>query len=347
MKKNLLAGLFKANLPHWVVTCYPLWFGAIFFALGRFPTPAEWQITILFLATVTVILGIAEFANTYADREEDGIFVPSNPIITGELSVETAKKAFIAQNIAAGILLTTLYILTYNLQCTLAVLLGWIIGLTYSLPPFRFKERTIAPFPYALGLSLVPVVAWLLFKPLNLFILAFMLFFFTHTLAFGITTKLRKTAELLKHNPTSQPNPHNISSVGFKVKVKISALLEIIISIIAIILVALFWYHGIFNLTLTIGLLTFPLLFTILFIIYRIKSIKTVKDFIKNQPTCSMTMGMIYLFSIFAFLTASLINLIHWALAILPNIIVLLLFAALLKYTHPYGAAYKPIPAKE
>ena len=73
MKTQTLIGIFKANLPQYLWIALPLYIGGVIFALeGGSP---DWGPIILFFITVTLLYGIAEFANTYADRYEDPIFV--------------------------------------------------------------------------------------------------------------------------------------------------------------------------------------------------------------------------------------------------------------------------------
>ena len=85
MSRRTLSGLSKANLPQWIWACLPFWVGSLIWALdGKTP---DWGIISLFIVTVIIIQASAELANTYVDRKEDHIFVPSNPLVTGELTV--------------------------------------------------------------------------------------------------------------------------------------------------------------------------------------------------------------------------------------------------------------------
>ena len=59
--------------------------------------------------------------------------------------------ALVLQNALTGLLLIGLLLVTFNYQLIVAIAAGWFVGLTYSLPPFRFKETVAAPVLYALG----------------------------------------------------------------------------------------------------------------------------------------------------------------------------------------------------
>jgi 4-hydroxybenzoate polyprenyltransferase len=188
MNRRSLLGIWKANGPQWVWTGFPVWIGAIFAGLGRAPTLSEWGPICLFLVTVAALIATcSQFSNIYADRYEDRIYVPSSPLVTGELEAGTAKKALILQNILCGLLLIALLVVTLNYWLIIALIFGWALGLTYNLPPFRFKETAINPFHFGLGMALALIVAWLAVSPLNRFIIAFAAFFFLHFVAFGTT----------------------------------------------------------------------------------------------------------------------------------------------------------------
>jgi len=232
MRRRSLIGIFKSNLPQFLWLGFPVYIGAIIFALdGEAP---EWGPIILFLVLVTILVGIAQFANTYADRDEDQIFVPSSPLLTGELDVGTAKKAFIWQNIVGGLLLIALLVITLNYWLIIALVVGWAVALTYSLPPFRFKERVVGPFFFAVGQGLKPIVAWLVVEPSltekNGFIIAFAVFVFVVGFASQISmTKLRKTFDALRSGVIQieeGSSVYNIRTSGLKLKVKTAVALE-------------------------------------------------------------------------------------------------------------------------
>lgn len=345
MKGRTLIGVWKANLPQWVWPCFPLWIGAIFFALGRAPTLSEWGPIALFLVTVTLLIGIAEYSNTYADRDEDWIYVPSNPLVTGELAAGTAKKALILQNILAGLLLIALLVITLNYYLILAMMVGWLVALTYSLPPFRFKERVVAPFFFALGSALVPIVAWLCVEPSltvkNGFIIAFAAFLFLGSFASVIPmTKLRKTFDALNCGQIQveeSGSVYNIRTVGLKLKVKTAIALEVIAGLGAFILVPIFWHLGIFDMALSIALLTLPLAFTILAVVLGIK------DPVRNARKCEQLVGMASLFIVLSFFAVALTSVVHWGFAILACFVFLAGFILLFKVVHPFGPAYRAI----
>ncbi len=171
MNGRTLIGVWKANLPQWVWACLPFWIGSLIWALnGKTP---QWGILALFLITVVMIQATAEIANTYIDRFEDQIYVPSNPLVTGELKESTARKALILENIMAGILLVVLLLISMNHLLVITMAVAWLVGLSYSLPPFKFKETIAGPFSFALTTALIPIAACLFAGPLNSFMIAF------------------------------------------------------------------------------------------------------------------------------------------------------------------------------
>jgi len=344
MRRRSLIGIFKANLPQYLWMSFPLYIGAMIFALdGEAP---EWASIILFLVLVTILVGIAQFANTYADRDEDHIFVPSSPLLTGELDVGTAKKALIFQNIMGGLLLIALLVVSnLNYWLIIALAFGWAVALAYSLPPFRFKERVVGPFFFALGIALKPIVAWLVVEPSltekNGFIIAFAAFLFVECFAFQISmTKLRKTFDALRSGVIQIEKGgavNNIRTSGLKLKVRTAIALERIVGLEAFILIPIFWYLGIFEMPLSVALLTLPLAFMILTVVFRIK------DPVGNTRKCEQFMGMVYSFTILVFFAVALASVIHWAFAILLSIVFLIGFRLLLRYVHPFGVAYRPL----
>jgi len=340
MNLRSLIGIFKANLPQWVWWCFALWIGGVVFALdGRAP---EWGPLILFFVTVIALLGIAEFANTYADRGEDPMFVPSSPLITGELDAGTAKKAFILQNILAGLLLIALLVLTLNYWLVIALAIGWAVGLTYSLPPFRFKETVSAPFFWAIGIVLLPIVGWLSVEPsLNVFIIAFAGFFFVHNLGMEITlTKFRKTFDALMGGHIQLEEGQSIwdlKTIGLGLRVKTAVAIEAIMGLGAFILVPIFWYLGIFDMALSIALLTLPLVFTTLTVVFRIMNP------VKNTRKCEQFGGMNYLFIPLLFMAIALTGILHWGFIILACIAYMLVFLLLFRVVHPFGPAYRAL----
>jgi 4-hydroxybenzoate polyprenyltransferase len=305
----------------------------------------EWASIILFLVLVTILVGIAQFANTYADRDEDQIFVPSSPLLTGELDVGTAKKAFIWQNIVGGLLLIALLVITLNYWLIIALVVGWAVALTYSLPPFRFKERVVGPFFFAVGQGLKPIVAWLVVEPSltekNGFIIAFAVFVFVVGFASQISmTKLRKTFDALRSGVIQieeGSSVYNIRTSGLKLKVKTAVALEAIVGLGAFILIPIFWYLGIFDMPLSVALLTLPLAFMILTVVFR------AKDPVGNTRKCERFAGMAWAFISLVFFAVALASVIHWAFAILLSIVFLIGFRLLLRYVHPFGVAYRPL----
>ena len=337
MNRKGLVGLFKANLPQFVWMSFPVYIGSFIYALEAEDKDPEWVPITLFLITVTILVSIAEFANTYADRDEDWLYVPSNPIVTGELDAGTARKAFIVQNILGGAFLIALLAVTRNYWLTLALAIGWAVGYTYSMPPFRFKERVVGPLFFALGISLKPIVGWLVIGPLNDFMIGFAVFLFIWLIAFQISgDKLRKTAIALNHGiiqSEGDSGVHSIGTVGLKLTVKTAIFLESFIGLGAFILVPIFWHLDIFNMTLSIALLTLPLVFMILTVVTRIR------EPLRNADKCGQLIGMVYSFIILSFCGVALANVIHWALAALICIIFLIVFRLLFRIVHPFGEA--------
>jgi len=346
MNARTLIGLWKANVPPWVWICFPLWIGPIILGLdGRAP---QWLPIALFLATVTVIMSISEFANTYADRDEDWLYGPTNPLVTGELAVRTTRNVFILQNILAGLLLAALASITLNYALIIAMIAGWFVGLAYSLPPFRFKETIAGPFFFALGLALLPIVAWLSVEPSltaqNGFIIAFAALFFLHSFGFGITLKFRKTFHALNAGliwPEHHSSVYNISTVGFRLNVKSAMALEAITTLAAFILVPIFWHLGIFDMALSIVLLTLPLALTVLATVLRMK------DPVNNSPKCMLFMGMAWIFMVLALFVVALTGFIHWGFAILACIVFVVGFIVMLRVIHPFGAKAMATPWRE
>ena len=96
---RFLFGLvFEANWLHAVIFLVLLWLGLIFWALGT--TAVDGWGTIAYALSVGIFLAcVANFADTYSDRFEDRIHKPSNPMVSGDFSIETGRKIFIAENI--------------------------------------------------------------------------------------------------------------------------------------------------------------------------------------------------------------------------------------------------------
>ncbi|MBM3157322.1 MAG: hypothetical protein FJ004_08580, partial [Chloroflexi bacterium] len=240
-----------------------------------------------------VLIAIAQYANTYADREEDRLYIPSNPLVTGELTAKTARNVFILQNILAGSLLLALLLITGNYQLIIAITAGWVVGLVYSLPPLRLKETAWGPIPHALGMALLPIVGWLLVASLNKFIIAFALFLFIHGIGFEVTNKLRKSSHALGRGhikENQKDDVYNISTVGLRLKVKTSMVIEAATTLGAFILVPVSWHMGIFDAPLSVGLLTLPLILTVVVIVLRIKAP------LGNAPKCMLFMTMAWIF---------------------------------------------------
>lgn len=312
---------------------FPLWIACIILGLdGR---PPEWGSLILFFITLTIIGAIAQFSNTYADRDEDWLYGPTNPLVTGELELSLAKRAFILQNIIAGMLLIALLLFTLNYALILAMIVGWFAGLSYSVPPFRFKETVFHPIIFALGLSLFPIVAWLIVAPFNDFIIAFAIFFFVWCFGFGITQKFRKTQLALNAGLIQRKQGdsiYDLNMVGFKLKIKTAMIIEAVMLLGSFVLIPIFWHLQIFDSVLSIALLAVTLPLTILGLILRIK------DPINNSARCNKPLGLAWIFIILILFATSVSSLIHWSLAILACFVFIIGFPLLVKAIHPWGS---------
>jgi len=314
----------------------PLWFAPTILALDG--GIHEWGRVALFLVAVTIGMGVAELAGTYSDRDEDRLYGPTNPLVTGELDAGTARKALIVQNIVAGSLGFALLLLTLNASLVIAMIVGWFVALSYSLPPFRFKETVAAPFFHGLGVALLPIFAWLIVEPSltakNGFIIAFAAFLFLSSFGFAITTKFRKTllafsSGLIQVEPGA--SVFDLSTVGLKLKVKTAIALEGIATLGAFVLVPIFWHLGIFDMALSVALLALALPFSVLAIVMRIK------DPVKHGETSVWLLGLAWVFVILSLLAVAVASAIHWGFAILSCTLFLLVFSLFVRIVHPWG----------
>lgn len=316
--------------------CSPLWVSAIILGLdGRAP---EWDKIGLFAAAILVIQATSELANSYTDRYEDKIYFPSSPFVTGELGEKIAKKVFIVENLIAAALLVALVVVTLSYTLAITVIAGWFAGVAYSMPPIRAKGTVAGPFFIALGCALLPVAGWLLVAPLNNFIMAFSVFFFIHSLGYGITHKSRKTSLAFNHGliqSEQSGNTYNLKTIDLGVKVKSALTLEAASTLGAFVLVPILWHLDIFDAPLSIGLLTLPLVCTAASIAIR------VKDPIRNAQMGVMLMTIAWALIIILLFATALTSLINWGYVILACIAFLIVFAFLLRTVHPF--TYKAI----
>lgn len=259
--KFLFSLVFRANYLHWVTPLFLLWLGLMFWGLGGFPaTASQWGTIVFSLLVAAFIICITEFADIYSDRIDDRVYRPSNPLVSGDLKIGTARKIFIAENIIGVLLLASLLWVTGNYPLILALIAGWIGGLIYSLPPFRLKGRKIiGPFEFGLCCAIIPLVGWLVVRELDLFIGAFALTLFVGGSGVGITTKLRRTSEAFNSGLISGSNVFNLETIDFGLKVKNAMILEAILVAGAIILIPVFGLLGIFDPILAIFLVSFIL----------------------------------------------------------------------------------------
>ena len=336
MSIRTLVALWKANVPHWVWITSPAWIGAVVLGFdGRAP---EWGPLVLFVAAVLSIQTITEFANSYTDRFEDQLYGPTNTLVTGELDAATAKKVLVLENIVAGSLLLALLLVTLNYYLIVVMLVGWFLGLAYSLPPFRLKETVYCPLSHGLALALLPIAGWLIVEPSltarNGFIVAFAAFFFLASFALGITLKFRKTllalADGLIEIKQGSDLPH-LSTVGLGLKLRTALALEDITSLGAFVLVPVFWHLGIFDTALSIGLLALPLPLAVLAMILRIK------DPLKNSTQYKVLTTLSWILIVALFFGVALASAVHWGFALLACIAFLTGFPILTKIVHPWG----------
>ena len=251
--------VFRANWFHAVSPLMFLWLGLIFWGMGT--TALEgWGTTIFALLVGVFIICMTNFADMYSDRIEDIIHRPSNPMVTGDFTIEDGKRIFIVENIISLLLLVALFVVTHNYALILALAAGWIGGLLYSLPPFRLKaRRIIGPFEFGLCCAIIPLVGWLVVKPLDSFIAAFALILFVGGTGAGITTKLRRTAEDFHAGKISGHDIFNLKTTDFGLKVRESLILEATFLVGAVVLIYIFGQVGIFDRTLSLYLVLFSL----------------------------------------------------------------------------------------
>jgi hypothetical protein len=308
----------------------PFWIGAIILALdGEAP---EWGTLILFMITMIVLTSIAEFANKYADREEDWLYWPSNPLTTGELDVGAARRAFILQNALAGALLIALLLVTQNYGLIIAMIAGWLAALTYSVPPFRFKETLVGPLVVAVGDALLPVVAWLVVAPGNSYIMAFSIFCFVFTVGVGITVKLRKTYHAYDRGliqVDQGKSVYDLPTVGFGLSVRTSAILEIVLTLAAFALVGVFWYTGMLDMPISIALLSLPLALTLLAVVLRVMKP------LDNGPKCALLFGASWIFVIISLFVVGLAEMLPWGMILLACIVYAIGGPLLFRTIHP------------
>src|SRR4030042_5948668 len=272
MNKRTLIALWKANMPPLVGGASPAWIGAIIFALNG--SRPEWDEIALFAVTIILIQAITEFANSYVDRSEDKVYFTSNPLVTGELKVEIAKKAFIIENIIIGALIIALLIVTMNYPLIIVILAYWFAGIAYSLRPFKLKQTFAGPIFIALVSIPLPLSGWLVVAPLNDFIIAFTGFFFLHSFGYGITHKFRKTYHALRDgliHLEQGSSIYNLKNVDLGMRVKTALALEAVATLGAFCLIPIFWYLGIFDTAISVALLALPLPFTVWSIVTRIR----------------------------------------------------------------------------
>ena len=346
MNIRTLKTLWKANIPPMVWLCLPLLIGAIIRGLdGRAP---EWAPIALFLVTITLLMAILEFANVYADRDEDRLYFPNNPIVTGELDAGKARKVLILENIAAGVFLIALLSITLNYSLIIVMIGSWFVNLAYSLPPLRLKETVADPFNHAFLYALPTMAAWLVVEPSftagSGFIIAFASLLFLFSFGYGITVKFRKTFHALNSGlirVEEGGSVYDVRTVGLGLKVKTAMALEATTILAAFALVPIFWHLGIFDATLSVALLAVALPTAVFAIAMR------VKDPVKNAPKCLVLIIMAAVDIGMVLFGVAVTNYIHWGFAVLACIVYLLVFIPLFRNIEPYGRMSVTAPWRE
>ena len=327
--------LWKANVPHWVWITAPVWIGALVLGYNGTAGPLELA---LFITAILTIQTITEFANSYTDRYEDKLYGPTNTLVTGELGTVMARRILILENILAGSLLLVLLLVTLNYSLIVIMLVGWFLGLAYSVPPFRLKETVYCPLSHGLALALLPIAGWMAVEPSltasNGFIIAFAAFFFLSSFALGITLKFRKTLVALDAGLINIKRGSVLSSLptlGLGLKFRNAMALEDITSLGAFILVPIFWYTGIFDAALSIGLLTLPLPLAVAATILRIKDPIGYSSHYKVLTTLS------WILIVIIFLGFALASTVPLGYAFLACIVLLAGFPIITRIVHPWG----------
>lgn len=336
MSMRTPVALWKASVPHWVWIVAPIWIGAVLLGLdGRSP---EWGPLVLFIAAVLTIQTITEFVNSYTDRFEDKLYGPTNTLVTGELDVALAKKVLILENIVAGLLLLALLVVTLNYSLIAVMLVGWFLGLAYSVPPFRLKETVHCPLTHGLALALLPIAGWLIvdasLTASSGFILAFAGILFLHSFGLGITLKFRKTLlawDAGQIEIAQGAGIYDLNTVGFNVRFGTAIGLEEVTSLGAFILVPIFWSLGILDTAVSVALLAVPMPLTALAMILRRI------DPVRNNSKYKLLMTLAWALIVATLLGAGLATFVHWSIAALICIIVLTGFLLLVTIVHPWG----------
>jgi len=346
MNIRTLKALWKANIPPMVWLCPPLLIGAIILGLdGGAP---EWAPIALLLVTITLLMAILEFANVYTDRDEDRLYFPNNPIVTGELDAGKARKALILENIVAGVFLVALLLVTLNYSLIIVVIGCWFVNLAYSVPPLRLKETVADPFNHGFLYALPTIAAWLVVEPSltagNGFIIAFASLLFLFSFGYGISVKFRKTFHALNSGLIQVEqggSVYDVRTVGLGLKVKTAMVLEAVTILGAFVLVPIFWHLGIFDAALSIGLLAAAFPTAVFAIAMR------VKDPVKNAPKCLVFTIMAGVDIGLVLFGVAVTSYIHWGFAVLACIVYLIVFIPLFRTIEPFGRMSVTTPWRE
>ncbi|MHA1267593.1 MAG: UbiA family prenyltransferase [Candidatus Helarchaeota archaeon] len=99
---------------------------------------------LIFLSSITFTLGwcFAVGINDYYDIEIDRVINPTRPLITEQLSLRDVKIFFIISGTTALIFSILTDILNLKFGITLLTGIYLLLGIFYSMPPIRIKQRT-------------------------------------------------------------------------------------------------------------------------------------------------------------------------------------------------------------
>lgn len=135
-------------------------------------------------ALITAILGMASatILNDICDRQEDKTQIEFKPLASGQVDIRDAKILYI---LIVGLFLANAYMV--NGLFFVLTLVAWLVSLSYSVKPLRFKERHILSYvSMAFGACvLLPFMGYVAKKqtldimviaPVNLVLFTFALF---------------------------------------------------------------------------------------------------------------------------------------------------------------------------
>lgn len=134
---------FKAEIPILILP--------VLLSLQSFSDIIRWPFVLGFIA-IFLLFNLGDMINCYADRKLDAIYKShlSNAVF------ELGKRQVMAQIVLSGILAMTLTIFvavqTHQVFLIPLTFVGILLGLQYSIPPFKFKSKGIWQFFCLLGI---------------------------------------------------------------------------------------------------------------------------------------------------------------------------------------------------